>query len=308
MIRESVILRGVVIVVVAMFVGVASLSAQLLPERGLVREGNKQFRRHNYYNSLNRYNEALEHAPNSYEALYNRANAFMHITLENPDSTYTAELSNAIYEGVIGLESISDVQRAELLRNIGESLFLQQNYEAALNAFRESLKLNPDDAETKRNYILTKRIVDQKRNAQQNSQNNQSQDNQNQDKNQDKNQDQNSDGGGGDDNQDQQQNDNNDNKGENNQDRDKGDDKRDNNQDPESDDNNSDEEPDEEQQNPDGDDPKQEDAPQDNNPKPQSLSGEQERMLDAIQAEEDKTQDKIKNGKQGVVIHGKKNW
>lgn len=300
MIRESVILRGVVIVVVAMFVGVASLSAQLLPERGLVREGNKQFRRHNYYNSLNRYNEALEHAPNSYEALYNRANAFMHITLENPDSTYTAELSNAIYEGVIGLESISDVQRAELLRNIGESLFLQQNYEAALNAFRESLKLNPDDAETKRNYILTKRIVDQKRNARQNSQNNQSQDNQNQDKNQDKNQDQNSDGGGGDDNQDQQQNDN---KGENNQDRDKGGDKRDNNQDPESDDNNSDEE-----QNPDGDDPKQEDAPQDNNPKPQSLSGEQERMLDAIQAEEDKTQDKIKNGKQGVVIHGKKNW
>ena len=303
MIRESVILRGVVIVVVAMFVGVASLSAQLLPERGLVREGNKQFRRHNYYNSLNRYNEALEHAPNSYEALYNRANAFMHITLENPDSTYTAELSNAIYEGVIGLESISDVQRAELLRNIGESLFLQQNYEAALNAFRESLKLNPDDAETKRNYILTKRIVDQKRNAQQNSQNNQ-----NQDKNQDKNQDQNSDGGGGDDNQDQQQNDNNDNKGENNQDRDKGDDKRDNNQDPESDDNNSDEEPDDEEQNPDGDDPKQEDAPQDNNPKPQNLSGEQERMLDAIPAEEDKTQDKIKNGKQGVVIHGKKNW
>lgn len=302
MIRESVILRGVVIVVVAMFVGVASLSAQLLPERGLVREGNKQFRRHNYYNSLNRYNEALEHAPNSYEALYNRANAFMHITLENPDSTYTAELSNAIYEGVIGLESISDVQRAELLRNIGESLFLQQNYEAALNAFRESLKLNPDDAETKRNYILTKRIVDQKRNAQQNSQNNQSQDNQNQDKNQDKKQDQDSDGGG-DDNQDQQQNDNNDNKGENNQERDKGDDKRDNNQDPESDDNNSDEE-----QNPDGDDPNQEDAPQDNNPKPQSLSGEQERMLDAIQAEEDKTQDKIKSGKQGVVIHGKKNW
>lgn len=306
MIRDRVILRGVVIAVMAMFIGVASLSAQLLPERGLVREGNKQFRRHNYYNSLNRYNEALEHAPNSYEALYNRANAFMHITLENPDSTYTAELSNAIYEEVIAMEGINDVQRAELLRNIGESLFLQQSYEAALNAFRESLKLNADDTETKRNYILTKRIVDQKRKAQQQNQNNQSQDNQNQNQNQD--QEQNSDGGGGDDNQDQKQNDNNDNKGENDQNKDKGDDKQDNNQDPKSDDNNSDEQPDDQQQNPDGND-SQEDAPQDgNNPKPQNLSGEQERMLDAIQAEEDKTQDKIKNGKQGVVIHGKKNW
>lgn len=307
MIRDRVILRGVVIAVMAMFIGVASLSAQLLPERGLVREGNKQFRRHNYYNSLNRYNEALEHAPNSYEALYNRANAFMHITLENPDSTYTAELSNAIYEEVIAMEGINDVQRAELLRNIGESLFLQQSYEAALNAFRESLKLNADDTETKRNYILTKRIVDQKRKAQQQNQNNQSQDNQNQNQNQD--QEQNSDGGGGDDNQDQKQNDNNnDNKGENDQNKDKGDDKQDNNQDPKSDNNNSDEQPDDQQQNPDGND-SQEDAPQDgNNPKPQNLSGEQERMLDAIQAEEDKTQDKIKNGKQGVVIHGKKNW
>lgn len=307
MIRDRVILRGVVIAVMAMFIGVASLSAQLLPERGLVREGNKQFRRHNYYNSLNRYNEALEHAPNSYEALYNRANAFMHITLENPDSTYTAELSNAIYEEVIAMEGINDVQRAELLRNIGESLFLQQSYEAALNAFRESLKLNADDTETKRNYILTKRIVDQKRKAQRQNQNNQSQDNQNQNQNQD--QEQNSDGGGGDDNQDQKQNDNNnDNKGENDQNKDKGDDKQDNNQDPKSDNNNSDEQPDDQQQNPDGND-SQEDAPQDgNNPKPQNLSGEQERMLDAIQAEEDKTQDKIKNGKQGVVIHGKKNW
>jgi hypothetical protein len=31
-------------------------------------------------------------------------------------------------------------------------------------------------------------------------------------------------------------------------------------------------------------------------------------MLDAIQAEENKTQDKIKEGQKGVVIHGKKNW
>lgn len=34
---------------------------------------------------------------------------------------------------------------------------------------------------------------------------------------------------------------------------------------------------------------------------------EQEQMLDAIQAQEDKTQDKLKE-KQGVVVRGKKNW
>ena len=34
---------------------------------------------------------------------------------------------------------------------------------------------------------------------------------------------------------------------------------------------------------------------------------EQEQMLDAIQAQEDRTQDKLKE-KQGVVVRGTKNW
>ena len=35
---------------------------------------------------------------------------------------------------------------------------------------------------------------------------------------------------------------------------------------------------------------------------------QQEALLQAIQAEEDKTQDKIKDAKQGAVVFGKKNW
>ena len=31
-------------------------------------------------------------------------------------------------------------------------------------------------------------------------------------------------------------------------------------------------------------------------------------MLDAIQAQEDKTQDKLKEGEKAIIIPGKKNW
>lgn len=300
MIRANIILRTVMLTVTAMLLGVASLSAQLLPERGLVREGNKQFRRHNYYNSLNRYNEALEHAPQSYEAMYNRANAYMHLMFANPqDTTLTREVSNSYFEQITANEYLTAQQRAEVLRNLGESLFLQQEYESALNAFRESLKLNADDAETKRNYVLTKRIVDQKRNAQQQQQqNNQNQD-QNQNQNQDQNQNQNQDGGGNDDKQNSQDKDNQSNK--DNQ-SDKGNDK----ENPDSGDENPEEG--EGEQNPEGGDEPEEESNNGEQPKPEGLSGEQERMLDAIQAEENKTQDKIKDGKRGVVLHGKKNW
>ena len=49
-------------------------------------------------------------------------------------------------------------------------------------------------------------------------------------------------------------------------------------------------------------------ATQQGQPTPSGISPqEQQQMLDAIQAQEDKTQEKLKE-KQGVVVRGRKNW
>ena len=260
----------------AMLLGMGTAYAQLLPERKLVRQGNEQFERRNFNNSLNRYNEALEHAPHSYEAQYNRANAYLQLKLDNPqDSTFSFEISNRYFEQIASNKSLTPEQRGEVLRNLGESLFMQEEYESALNAFRESLKLHPEDAETKRNYVLTKRIVDQKR-KQQEQQQNQDQQQQDQQQNQDN----------------QQNNDQNQNNDQ---------------QQPQNEGNDDQNRP--EEQNEGGDEPKPEEQPQSGEqPKSEGLNREQERMLDVIQGEEDKTQDKLKDAKQGAVVFGKKNW
>lgn len=280
------------IVVVVLFVvgGSLPVSAQYYKERGLVRDGNDLFERRNFRSSLNRYNEALEHDSTSYEALYNRANAYHHTRKSSPeDSTLTAETAFRNYEQIAADTLLSNTQRAEVLRNLGESLFTEERYEAALNAFRESLKLNPADRETKYDYVLTKRIVDQKRNAQQQQQQNQDQ-NQNQDQDQQQNQNQ-------DQNQNQQQNQQQNQDKENNQpneqpqnDQQSGD----NNQQPNEGEN-------DEQSN-----EQQPDAGE--APRPEELTSEKERMLEAIQAEEDKTQEKIKEGEKAILVRGKKNW
>ena len=272
----------ITLAVVATVLSISPLSAQLLPERKLVRQGNEQFERRNFNNSLNRYNEALEHAPHSYEAQYNRANAYLQNMLANPqDSTFTDVTSNRYFEQIANNKSLTTEQRGEVLRNLGESLFLQEEYEAALNAFRESLKLSPEDKETKRNYVLTKRIVDQKRNQQQ--QNNQQQQQQNDQQNDQNNNDQN-------DNKQQQ-----DNKQQGDQNNDQQQDKGNENK------------PEEQPEN--GDEPKQDDQQKNGEqPNKEGATPEQERMLDVIQGEEDKTQDKIKDAKQGAVVFGKKNW
>lgn len=271
--------------------------AQYYPERRLVREGNEQFERLNYRNALNRYNEALEHDTTKYESLYNRANAYLQNMLANPaDTTLKGEVANTLFEQIAADELLTKERRAEVLRNLGEGLFLQQNYEAALNSFRESLKLNPADREVKHNYILTKRIVDQKRQQQQqNQQNNQNQDQQ-------QNQDQNQNNEGNNNQNDNQQNDQNDkqNEPENNEN------SNDNNQGNEGD-NDQNEKP--EDKNDNGDQKGDEEEQEGEAPPPSGISrDEQERMLDAIQAQEDKTNEKLKEGEKAYIIPGKKNW
>lgn len=278
--------------VVTMFLllGTTDAEAQYLRERGLVRQGNSSFERRNYRTSLNRYNQALEHDSTSYEALYNRANAHHQVRRTNPqDSTLKAETTYGYYEQIAADTLLSDMQRAEVLRNLGESLFSEEKYEAALNAFRESLRLNPDDKETKYDYVLTKRIVDQKRQQQQNQQN---QDNNQQQDNQQDN---------------QQNNQNNQNQNQDQEQKQNPDQNQDNK--PQNDKNQEGDNPDKEQENDpqEGNNkPEEGDAPQGDEPR--ELKSDQERMLDAIQAEEDKTQDKLKEKKRGVVIPGKKNW
>ena len=272
-----------------------SAVAQYFPERKLVRDGNDQFKARNYNNALKKYDEAYLKDSTKYETLYNRANGYYHKKANTPnDAELTYETSNALYEKIAADTLLTDVQRAEVYRNLGESLFAQQEYEAALNTFRESLRLNPNDKETKYNYVLTKRIVDQKRAVQQ----------QNQDQNQDQN------GGGGENNENNQNNDNSDQNKDQNQDQNGSDDNQQGDN----------------QQNGEGDGDKEQEGENDPNggndnregvgdneeqngaPQPKELSPEKERMLDAIQAEEDKTQDKLGEKKRGVIIPGKKNW
>ena len=276
--RGTNIIRTISTLVALLLVCALPVSAQYHKERKLVREGNSSFEKKNYNTSYNRYNEALEHDAVNYEALYNRANAYHHLRQSNPqDSTLTAEVTFRNYEAIAADTLLSKTQRAEVLRNLGESLFSEQKYEAALNAFRESLLLNPADKETKYDYVLTKRIVDQKRSQPQQSQN---QDNQNNNDNQNQ------------DNQDNQQN-------QDNQNQDNQDDQQQNSEGEQPQQN-------EEQQN--GQEPEENEEEGGAEPQPKELNADQERMLNAIQAEEDKTQEKLKEGEKALIIPGKKNW
>ena len=226
--------------------------AQNMPERSLVRKGNRQFGRERYERSVDSYTRALEAAPRCFEAGYNLSNAlFRSERYDKAEQT----LKNFVVDS-----TRTEVERAEAYYNLGNTQFMQQKLKEALESYRNSLRLNPDDMEVKYNYAYTKRLLEQQQQQQQNQQNNQNQDqnqNQNDQNNQEKEENQ--------DNKEQKQNDPN--------------------------------------QNRDQQKPEEKEEQQREGISPQ----EREAMLEAIQAQEDKTQEKVKE-KQGVVVFGNKNW
>ena len=174
----------------------------------------------------------------------------------------------------------TDDERAQAFYNLGNAQFKQQKYKEALESYKQSLRLNPSDQEAKYNYAYTKRLIDEDENG-----GGGGGDDKNQDKDQNKEQQQ---GGQDQQNGDQQKDD------QQKDDKGQGDDK---------------EQQGDPQQNPAQPDKEQEGDPQgEPQPVPAGISPqEQEQMLDAIQAQEDRTQDKLKE-KQGVVVRGSKNW
>lgn len=275
---------------------VVDAAAQRMPERGLVRKGNRLFAKERYEHSSNAYREALQHDSTSFEARYDLANALIRMSMADttayadPQSSEAKMSSGNLQqaEALLQAAAADSLQtaenRAEAYYNLGNAQFVQQKLQDALQSYRRSLVLNPDDMEAKYNYALTKKLLEQN---QQNDQNQQNQDNQNNQNNQNQNQNQpQNQPQGGDDNKD-----NKDNK-----------DNQDQNQDQNKDN--------QDQQG--GGDENQDRKEQPQQPKPQPKSGmseeQQQQLLNAIQAQEDKTQEKLDEKAKGVIIKGKKNW
>ena len=247
----------------------AGAEAQQLPERSLVRKGTRQYNKGNYEEAISRYEEALKVAPGQFEATYDLGSALYKAErYDHAEQTMQQAAADTLR---------SDTERAEAFYNLGNAQFRQKKYKEALESYKQSLRLNPADMEAKYNYAYTKRLLDKDQNG---GGGNDNQQNQDQDQNQDQNQN----------NQNNQNNQQNQNQGQNDRNR-----QNDPNQ----------------NQNPNGgqDPSKQEQQQGEGQPTPSGISPqEQEQMLDAIQAQEDKTQEKLKEKNKGVVLRGKKNW
>ena len=148
-----------------------------------VRRGNRDFRKENYKEAELQYFRALAKDSLSFAANYNMANTL-----------YRQENYDQALKHLERLEEVAadSPAAADFYYNLGNVAMAKEEYQKAVDAYKQSLLRNPGDVEAKENYIYAKAKLKEQQDQQQNDQNNQDQNNQDQN-NQDQNQDQNQD-------------------------------------------------------------------------------------------------------------------
>lgn len=162
-----------------------------------VRRGNRDFRKENFKEAEIEYRKGIVKDSLSVASNYNLAS-----TLYRQNNAQEAQkVLDRIKEVAPASEAASDYYY-----NLGDAALANQDYQTAVDAFKQSLLRNPGDLDAKENYIYARKKLEE----QQNQQNQNNQDNQqNQDQNQDQNKDQNqNDQDNKDDQQDKQEQDN----------------------------------------------------------------------------------------------------
>jgi Ca-activated chloride channel family protein len=230
-----------------------------------VREGNEFYNELKFEEAEIAYKKALDKNPNYAKASYNLGNTIYQQN-KNKEAIFQYDLAEKI--------APDKMSKAEIFHNMGNSFMKEKQYDKAVDAYKNSMRNNSKDEETRYNLAMAQELLKNQQDKD-NKDNKDKKDDNKDDKNKDQ-----KDKEGGD----------KDKKDEKDKDQDKGKDKEDEKGDPKKD--------------------KDDTQNQNQKPRPNQLSPEQmKQLLEAMNNEENKTQKKLNAQKaRGQKIKNEKDW
>jgi tetratricopeptide (TPR) repeat protein len=118
--------------------------------RSALKQGNKAYRDADFSVAQRQYQEALELKANSFESQFNLGNSYY-----QQEDWEKAAQAFALSETMT-----NDIKlKAQALHNLGNAKIQQQEFQEAADAYKRSLRLNPDDKETRYNLAQALRYL-----------------------------------------------------------------------------------------------------------------------------------------------------
>ena len=150
---------------------IAGTSFAQKTDRDYIRSGNKLYNDSLFIKAEVDYRKALEINPKSTDAMFNLANTLL--------------MQQKANEAMEQFESVAKIEKdksklAEIYHNMGVILHVNKQYPQCIEAYKESLRNNPKDDETRYNLALAQKMLKDQQQQQQEQQQNQQQDQQEQ--------------------------------------------------------------------------------------------------------------------------------
>lgn len=137
-----------ILTVLAMILCFQTMDAQ--DDRQYIRNGNRLYRQQNYAKAETEYRKALGKNNGNTQAMYNLGCALMQ---QQKDSAAIVQFENA------GKGERAQKRKSMAYHNIGVICQKHRMYGEAIEAYKESLRNNPEDHETRYNLTLCKHLL-----------------------------------------------------------------------------------------------------------------------------------------------------
>jgi Ca-activated chloride channel family protein len=150
-----------------LLLALVSGSATAQTVRSHISEGNRVYDKSKYTDAEVEYKKALEGNPKSKEAQFDLGNSYY------KQQRYDEALREY---GNSGVSMKSPEERAATLYNAGNSLYQANKYQDAINTYKQSLRLNPNDEDTRYNLQMARAKLAQQQQQQKQQNKDQKQD------------------------------------------------------------------------------------------------------------------------------------
>ena len=160
-----------IFLLIALLCNMHFVSAQTMTESDHIRKGNVFYADSLFEKAEIEYRKALETNPKSTDAMYNLGNALFN---QIPQSQEKGKEALSQYVTAAKLETDKS-KLAQINHNLGTLLYMAQQYAQSVDAYKEALRNNPSDHDTRYNLAKAMHMLKQQEQQQQNQQQQQEQ-------------------------------------------------------------------------------------------------------------------------------------
>ena len=161
-------LSKLILILILTLIGTATVSADNRQSRKYIRKGNSLFRSEKRKEALVDYVKAVRADTTNARALYNLSTSMFPAAWRNVQENQRDTMIN--YFKTAAQQETNPYRKAQAFHNMGVVLQGAHDFKNAIEAYKEALRNNPNDDETRYNLVLCQRQLKDEGNGGQNQQ------------------------------------------------------------------------------------------------------------------------------------------